>query len=129
MGVMADGVRIVVADDDPQVTELLRFKLERSGYEVLSVDDGGKAVDLVRTTRPDLAIVDIMMPVMDGFQVLRALKSDPDTMEIPVILLTARGLEEDIEKGYESGAVAYFRKPFSISELAEQVESLLEGPA
>jgi len=126
---MADGVRIVVADDDPQVTELLRFKLERSGYEVLSVDDGGKAVDLVRTTRPDLAIVDIMMPVMDGFQVLRALKSDPDTMEIPVILLTARGLEEDIEKGYESGAVAYFRKPFSISELAEQVESLLEGPA
>lgn len=126
---MADGVRIVVADDDPQVTELLRFKLERSGYEVLSVDDGGKAVDLVRTTRPDLAIVDIMMPVMDGFQVLRALKSDPDTMEIPVILLTARGLEEDIEKGYESEAVAYFRKPFSISELAEQVESLLEGPA
>ncbi len=114
---------VLIAEDDPQIANMIKYKLEKSGYLVVWGEDGGAALDLIRENPPDLVILDVMMPVMDGFEVLRALKSDPATRGIPVIMLTARGMEDDILKGFESGAVDYMIKPFSIQELAARVKA------
>lgn len=120
---MPEKKTIVVAEDNPLIANLVKFKMEKSGYETLVGENGREALQLVETNAPDLVILDVMMPIMDGFEVLRRLKSNPQTEGIPVIMLTAKGTEEDILRGFESGAVDYMVKPFSVSELAARVKS------
>lgn len=116
---------ILVADDDEDILALVRAVLERSGFEVVAVADGAEALASVGTRRPDLAVLDITMPYVDGLEVLRRLRADAETAELPVVLLSAQAQEADIERGFETGATAYVKKPFSPRELAARVAELL----
>ena len=116
---------VLVADDDPDILDLVRYRLERSGYEVAVARDGLQAVQLAGELSPSLAVLDVMMPSLNGFEVTRRLREDPATREIPVILLTARAQEADVQEGFDSGADDYIRKPFSPRELSARVQAVL----
>ena len=120
--------RILVADDDLDIRELVEFKLSTLGHEVVAVNDGSAAVDACREHQPDLAVLDVMMPGMSGLDAIRVIRSDPAMAGIPVILLTARAQETDVETGFDSGADDYITKPFSPRELASRVQALLARP-
>ena len=117
--------RILVADDDVDIRELIEFKLSTLGHEIVAVNDGAAAVDACREHKPDLAVLDVMMPGMSGLDAIRVIRSDPTMADIPVILLTARAQETDVETGLDSGADDYITKPFSPRELASRVQALL----
>ena len=114
---------ILAADDDPDIRELVTFRLERSGYTVLQAADGEEALALALEHTPDLAV--LMMPKMDGFEVVRRLRAEESTKRMPIIMLTARAQDSDVEEGFESGADDYLRKPFSPQELRARVQSIL----
>jgi DNA-binding response OmpR family regulator len=116
---------VLAADDDEDILELIAFRLEHSGYTVLQARDGKEALDLARTARPDLAVLDVMMPKIDGFEVTRRLREDDSTTRIPIILLTARTQEADVQRGFDAGADDYIRKPFSPQELGARVQAIL----
>jgi len=116
---------ILVADDDADILLLVKAVLERLGHEVVAVGDGSEALASARARKPDLAVLDITMPALDGLEVLRRLRADAETSDLPVILLTARAQEADVRHGFASGASAYVKKPFSPRELAERVAQLL----
>jgi len=116
---------VLVADDDPDILALVRFRLERDGYEVLSAPDGETALDLALARTPDLAVLDVMMPRLDGYEVTRRLREHGPTTGIPIILLTARVQEPDLERGFEAGADDYVTKPFSPQALGERVQAAL----
>jgi DNA-binding response OmpR family regulator len=116
---------ILAADDDPDIRELVTFRLERSGYTVLQAADGEEALALALEHTPDLAVLDVMMPKMDGFEVVRRLRAEEATKHMPIIMLTARAQDSDVEEGFESGADDYLRKPFSPQELRARVQSIL----
>ncbi|PVG83334.1 response regulator [Nocardioides gansuensis] len=117
--------RIVVADDDVDIRELVEFKLSSMGHEIVAVADGATAVAACQQDRPDLAVLDVMMPGMSGLDAVRAIRADPSLADLPVILLTARAQEGDVESGFDSGADDYVTKPFSPRELATRVQALL----
>jgi DNA-binding response OmpR family regulator len=121
--------KIVVADDDVDVRMLVALKLRHSGYDVVDVGDGAAAVEACRNERPDLVVLDLMMPVMSGLEACRAIKAEPGLADVPVVLLTARAQNTDVDAGLSVGADAYVTKPFSPKELAARVESLLAGSA
>jgi DNA-binding response OmpR family regulator len=116
---------VLIADDDPDILALVRFRLERDGYEVLSAPDGETALDLAMARTPDLAVLDVMMPRLDGYEVTRRLREHGPTTTIPIILLTARVQEPDLERGFEAGADDYVTKPFSPQALGERVQAAL----
>jgi DNA-binding response OmpR family regulator len=116
---------IVVADDEQDIVELVAIGLERAGYVVHRADDGEQALVLIREHRPDVAILDVAMPKLDGFELTRQLRSDPETSEIKIMLLTARVQESDVNAGLAAGAHDYVSKPFSPKELQERVAALL----
>lgn len=116
---------ILVADDDVDIRELVEFKLSTLGHEVVAVADGTSAVEEARRRRPDLAVLDVMMPGMSGLEAVRIIREEPGLADLPVILLTARAQESDRETGFDSGADDYITKPFSPRELAARVETLL----
>jgi DNA-binding response OmpR family regulator len=116
---------VLAADDDEDILELIAFRLEHSGYTVLQARDGEEALDLARTSRPDLAVLDVMMPKIDGFEVTRRLREDDSTTRMPIILLTARTQEADVQRGFDAGADDYIRKPFSPQELGARVQAIL----
>ena len=116
---------VLAADDDEDILELIAFRLEHSGYTVLQARDGEEALDLARTSRPDLAVLDVMMPKLDGFEVTRRLREDDSTTRMPIILLTARTQEADVQRGFDAGADDYIRKPFSPQELGARVQAIL----
>ncbi|HKE74385.1 MAG TPA: response regulator [Acidimicrobiales bacterium] len=116
---------VLAADDDPDVLELVTFRLERSGYTVLQAHDGEEAWTLVRDARPDLAVLDVMMPKLDGFELTRRIRADEATRRMPVILLTARAQDPDVQQGFDAGADDYLRKPFSPGELRARVQAIL----
>lgn len=116
---------ITLGEDDPDIRELIAYKLERGGHTVEQAENGVAALEAVRRSHPNLVILDIMMPDMSGLEVCRALRNDPATAEIPVILLTARAQEHDVETGFEAGAHDYMIKPFSVRELASRVAAVL----
>jgi DNA-binding response OmpR family regulator len=116
---------VLIADDDEDILVLLRTVLERSGHEVVEAHDGAAALALAGERRPDLAVLDISMPELDGLEVLRRLRADAETSQLPVVLLTARAQEADVALGFETGASAYMRKPFSPRELSQRVAELL----
>jgi DNA-binding response OmpR family regulator len=117
---------IVVADDDADIRELVVFKLQQSGHAVRAVGDGAAAVDACQDEVPDLVILDVMMPGMGGLDACRAMRHDPRLAETPVILLTARAQEMDIEQGFGAGADDYVVKPFSPRELSSRVSAVLQ---
>ena len=117
--------RILVADDDVDIRELVEFKLSTMGHDIVAVSDGAAAIDACRQERPDLAILDVMMPGVSGLEAVRAIRSDPALADLPVILLTARAQESDVETGFDSGADDYVTKPFSPRELGSRVQALL----
>src|SRR3712207_1709588 len=98
---------ILVADDDPDIRDLVAFKLEQAGYDVAAVDDGPAALAAARSAPPDLVVLDVMMPGLSGIDVCRELRADPATRGLPVILLTARAQEGDVEVGFAAGADDY----------------------
>jgi DNA-binding response OmpR family regulator len=116
---------VLAADDDEDILELIVFRLERSGYAVLQAHDGAEALELARTAQPDLAVLDVMMPKIDGFELTRRLREDEATNKMPIILLTARSHEADIQRGFDAGADDYIRKPFSPQELRSRVQAIL----
>ena len=119
------GKRVLVVDDDRVIQQLLEVNLELEGYEVVATAaDGKEALEKIAELKPDLVILDIMMPKMDGLEVCRRLRADPDLAKIPVILLSARAQDMDIREGLEIGASAYLTKPFDPVELLEVVGRL-----
>ncbi len=120
------GKKIVLAEDEAHIARLVIFKLEREGYEVLWAPDGEKALEYVRNSLPDLVILDIMMPVMDGYEVLKNIKEDESLKSIPVIMLTAKGQEPDIVKGFNLGTDDYIVKPFRPAELSARIRNALK---
>ena len=118
-------VRILVVDDDPVIVELLRVNFEIEGFEVVSAADGREGLDRARSERPDVVVSDIMMPRLDGLQMLSQLRADPTTARLPVILLSAKAQNADVQHGLELGAADYVTKPFDPLELIERVNAVL----
>jgi DNA-binding response OmpR family regulator len=116
---------VVVVDDEKDILELVRYHAEKAGFTCLAAGDGATALRLVRQARPDLLILDLMLPGLDGFEVCRQLRRDPATAELPIIMLTARGEEVDRVVGLEVGADDYVVKPFSPRELIARIKAVL----
>lgn len=124
---MSEHPTILIADDDEDVRELVAFRLGRAGYRTVCASNGREALGLAVTDKPDLCVLDVAMPEADGLEVTRALRANPATREMPVILLTALSQEADVRAGIVAGAHAYIRKPFSHRELRERVAAVV-GP-
>ncbi len=120
--------KIVLAEDEPQIARLIEFKLKKEGYDVTWRENGEEALKAIKADKPDLILLDIMMPVMDGYEVLRRLKEDENLGDIPVIMLTARAQEKDVVKGIGLGAEDYITKPFHPAELLARVKRILGKP-
>lgn len=116
---------ILVAEDEPQTAQLIEFKLKQQGYAVTIVSNGEQALKMLSANPPSLLILDGMMPVMDGFEVLRRVREDQKTRAIPVIMLTAKSREKDVVTGLELGASDYIVKPFSPAELVARIKKVL----
>ncbi|EGV32807.1 response regulator receiver protein [Thiorhodococcus drewsii AZ1] len=117
--------RILIVDDEPNIVISLEFLMMREGHEVRVARDGEAGLNAVRTHRPDLVVLDVMMPKLDGFAVLETVRSEPELAHTRILMLTAKGGEADRQKGLSLGADAYMTKPFSTRELVEQVKELL----
>ena len=117
--------RIVVADDEPDIRRLVSFTLRRRGYEVIEADNGEDALALVTSERPQLVVLDVMMPRMTGHEVARALRARPDTSDVPILMVSAKGQESEVRDGLASGAIGYLIKPFAPRELADRVGAIL----
>ena len=124
---MTEAKRVLVCDDDPLLVDLLEFRLAGRGYEVVIARDGSEALRRIEEGRPDAIVLDAMMPVMDGYEVLRRLRENPASADIPVIMLTARRQERDIVGALELGANDYIVKPFIPEELVARLGRLLGG--
>jgi len=121
---MAKG-KILVVDDEIYIVHILDFSLGMEGYEVVTALDGEQAIEQARNEKPDLIVLDIMMPKLDGYETCKILKSEKDTRDIPVILLSAKGRNVDQKVGFEVGADDYITKPFSPRKLVERINSIL----
>ena len=117
--------RVLIVEDEPNIIESLSFVLTREGFEVASVLDGEAAVKALRNDPPDLMILDVMIPRLNGFEVLKVVKSDPSLKSIPVIVLTAKGQLQDRRLAEEIGSDGFMTKPFSNRDIVEQVRRLI----
>jgi DNA-binding response OmpR family regulator len=117
--------RILIVDDEPNIVLALELLMKKEGFEVHTVDDGEKAFHAVRELRPDLVLLDIMMPKMDGYEVCQRIRSDTSLKSVRIVMLTAKGREIEKEKGLALGADAYITKPFSTREVVAKVKELL----
>ena len=120
---------VLIVDDEKDIVELVQYNLKKEGYRTISAYTGEKALELVRREMPDLIILDLMLPEMDGLEVCRILKKDSRTSGIPIIMLTAKGEETDIVVGLELGADDYVTKPFSVRQLIARVKAILRRMA
>lgn len=118
--------RVLIVDDEPNIVTSLEFLMKRNGYETLVARDGDEALTAVETFRPDLVLLDVMLPRRDGFEVCQRLRADGWT-ELKIVMLTAKGREAEIAKGMDVGADSYVTKPFSTRELVDHVARILEG--
>ena len=121
--------RVLVIDDEPDVRWVLRLSLERAGHEVLLAEDGLRGVAMAQRQRPDAIVLDLMMPVMDGYGVLEVLTQDRRTSHVPVLVLTAKALPEEGDRVTEAGARRFMTKPFEPEDLASVLEGMLPGAA
>lgn len=118
--------RILVVDDEIYIVHILEFSLTMEGYTVLTASDGEEALRVIEQERPDLVVLDIMMPKLDGYEVCKRLREDEQFRDLPVILLSAKGRPVDRDAGLEAGADDYITKPFSPRRLLEKIRELLE---
>ena len=119
------GKRIFIADDESGFVSTLKSRLEFEGFEVITTPDGKAALERIPEEKPDLILLDIMMPAVNGYQVCRELKGNPDTSSIPIMMLTAKSQESDKFWGKEAGADAYVTKPFDMDDLIREIRGLL----
>jgi DNA-binding response OmpR family regulator len=117
--------RILIAEDEPNIVISLEFLLREAGYEVAVARNGSDAIDLAQKLRPDLVVLDVMLPSVDGFEVCRRIRGNSVTRNARVLMLTARGRQPEMDKGLAAGANAYMTKPFATKELMDTVASLL----
>jgi len=117
--------RILVVDDEPEAVELIEFNLKQSGYSVSTAADGAEALKKARSQVPDLIVLDVMLPEMDGFEICKTLRLDPTTARVPIVMLTAKAAEIDRVLGLELGADDYLTKPFSTRELLLRIKKIL----
>jgi two-component system alkaline phosphatase synthesis response regulator PhoP len=117
--------KILVVDDEVYILHILDFSLGSEGFEVISANNGELAIEKAKQEQPDLIVLDVMMPVLDGYETCRRLKRDPTTKEIPVILLTAKGRDVDKRLGFEVGVADYVIKPFSPARLVERIQEII----
>ena len=120
---------ILLAEDDPDILHMVAYKLRRAGFEVIETTDGLAALDACRREPPDLVLLDVRMPRMDGIAVCRELRAGPRTGALPIVMLTARAREQDRELAFAAGATDYVVKPFSPRALVERVEAVLARTA
>ena len=118
-------MKVLLVDDEPNIIMSLDFLMRKANYEVFIGRNGTEALHIAATERPDVIILDIMMPDIDGYDVCRKIKDSPETAHAKIVFLSAKTREADIEKGYEVGASLYITKPFSTKTLMKQVESLM----
>jgi len=124
---MEQNKKILAVDDERHIVRLIQVNLERAGYQVLTAFDGPEALKKVESDKPDLLVLDVMMPKMDGFEVLKRLQANPETRDIPVIMLTAKAQDVDVFRGWSSGVSAYLTKPFNPLELITFVKRIFSG--
>jgi two-component system, OmpR family, alkaline phosphatase synthesis response regulator PhoP len=124
---MARQKKILVVDDERHIVRLIQVNLERAGYAVVTAFDGREALKKVDAEKPDLVVMDVMMPYMDGFEALKNLQANPGTRDIPVVMLTAKAQDADIFKGWSSGVSAYLTKPFNPLELLTFVKRIFSS--
>ena len=117
--------KVLIADDEPNIVISLEFLMKREGYDVSIARDGQQTLDAIRRLRPDLVLLDVMMPLRSGLEVLQAVRADEALAGTRILMLTAKGRETDVAKGLALGADAYMTKPFSTRELAERVRRML----
>ncbi len=123
---MSEGKKVLVAEDEPDIRGLIVFSLEYAGYEVIEALNGEDAVKLAEAEQPDLILLDVRMPKMNGYEACSVLKAQDSTRGIPVVFLSARGQETEIKQGLELGAEEYILKPFAPDELYQRVGGILE---
>ncbi|MGQ0645100.1 MAG: response regulator transcription factor [Elusimicrobiota bacterium] len=126
---MAAAKKILVVDDEKFLVELLAVNLAPEGFAVVAAPDGESGVEKSLSESPDLILMDLRMPRMDGYEACRRIKSDPKTRHIPVLLISAHSQRDDIKKGIEAGAADYIRKPFDVARVIETVKKFLKNPA
>lgn len=117
--------KILIADDEPNIVTALEFLLSRNGYEVLIARNGEAALELAEKHRPDLVLLDVMMPLKSGYEVCQSMRSRPALSQIKIVMLTAKGREVEMNKGLSVGADLYITKPFSTQELVQKINALL----
>ncbi len=119
--------RVLLAEDEPNIVESLTFLLDRAGYEVSVETDGRKALNAALSDAPDVLILDVMLPELDGYEILRLLRSDSRATNLPIVMLTAKGQREDRETALDYGADMFITKPFANSEIVAAVERFADG--
>lgn len=120
--------RVLIVEDEDSILLSLEFLLTQAGYGVITARDGAAAVRLIQSETPDLVLLDVMLPLIDGFEVCRLVRSNPALRQPRIMMVTARGRETEISRGLALGANAYLTKPFSTRDLMEKVRDLLQGP-
>ena len=118
--------RVLIVDDEPNIVISLEFLMKREGFEVSVARDGSEALERIRGERPDLVVLDVMMPKLNGFEVCQVVRAEPELAGTLIVMLTAKGREAEISKGLALGADAYIAKPFSTRDLVARVKSLLQ---
>ena len=126
---MAEKSRILLVDDEPSIVKMVGKRLEVEGFEVVVAMDGQDALEKARTVNPDLIVLDLMLPKLNGYEVCTMLKQDGRYQRIPIVMFTAKAQDKDEKMGLECGANAYVRKPFRAQELLERIRGLIAGAA
>lgn len=119
--------KVLVVDDEPHIVRLVSFALSNHGFDVIDASDGEQAIEIARRERPDIILMDVMMPVMDGLEASRRLKGDPETAAIPIVMLSAKSQKYEQAAGLEGGAERYIVKPFTPKELVGEVHAILDA--
>lgn len=120
-------LKILVCDDERHIVRLIQVNLEKNGFNVVTAYDGKEGLEKIQQEKPDLVVLDVMMPYMDGFEVLKNLRREPETEGLPVIMLTAKAQDKDVFEGYHYGADMYLTKPFNPIELVTFVKRIAAG--
>jgi len=120
-------VKVLVCDDERSIVRLIQVNLERQGWQVVTAYDGKEGLEKIKSEKPDVVVLDVMMPYMDGFEVLKTLRRDPELQTLPVVMLTAKAQDKDVFEGYHYGADVYLTKPFNPMELVTFVKRIIQG--
>jgi len=120
-------LKVLVCDDERHIVRLIQVNLERQGYIVVTAFDGKEGLEKIRAEKPNIVVLDVMMPYMDGFEVLKTIRREPETENLPVIMLTAKAQDKDVFEGYHYGADMYLTKPFNPMELVTFVKRIAQG--